>query len=73
MNVPKFGMITEGQLFTSFEPKDGYKPIEYAPIPEFDQSAQYVVEIDPIDQGECIYIGVEVKDLEIDDNDEFYE
>ncbi len=39
------------------------KPIMYAPIPEFDQETQYVVQTEPVDMGDYIEIGVEVRDL----------
>jgi len=39
------------------------KPIMYAPIPEFDQETQYVVQTEPVDMGEYVEVGVEVRDL----------
>jgi hypothetical protein len=39
------------------------KPIVYAEIPEFDQLTQAVYQTEPIDMGDYIYIGVEVRDL----------
>lgn len=47
--------------------QEGYKPIEYAPIPlDFDQTAQYVMQAAPIDKEDHIYVGVEVYNLELD-------
>ena len=42
------------------------KPKHYEEIPEFNQETQYVVQKEPVDMGDCIYIGAEVKDMEID-------
>ena len=39
------------------------KEIIYAEIPEFDQQNQYVVQLEPVEQEDCFYYGVEVKDL----------
>ena len=52
---------------------DGYKPIQYAEIPDFDQSAQYVVQSDPIDNGDHIFIGIEIRQLQLDEGDDFGE
>ena len=49
---------------------DGYKPITYEKLPDnFDQTTQYVVQLEPIENDERIYIGIEVRDLEIEDED----
>ena len=40
------------------------KPKHYEEIPEFNQETQYVVQKEPVDMGDYIYIGVEVKDME---------
>jgi hypothetical protein len=42
------------------------KPKHYEEIPEFNQETQYVVQKEPVDMGGYTYIGVEVKDMEID-------
>jgi hypothetical protein len=39
------------------------KPIVYAEIPDFDQATQAVYQTEPVDMGEYIYVGVEVRDL----------
>ena len=39
------------------------KPIIYAEIPEFNQETQYVVQLSPVEQEDCIYYGVEIRDL----------
>lgn len=39
------------------------KQIVYAPIPDFDQETQYVVQTEPVDMDDYIEVGVEVRDL----------
>jgi len=39
------------------------KPIIYAEIPDFNQETQYVVQTEPVDKGDYIDVGVEVRDL----------
>ncbi len=38
-------------------------PNVYAPIPDFDQITQMVIQLDPVDMGDYIYYGVEIVDL----------
>ena len=42
------------------------KEKRYEEIPAYNQEAQYVVEKEPVDMGDYLYIGLDVKDLEID-------
>lgn len=39
------------------------KPIIYAPIPAFNQETQAVFQLEPVDKGDYIEVGVEVRDL----------
>ena len=39
------------------------KPIIYAPIPQFNQETQAVFQTEPVDMGEYIEVGVEIRDL----------
>jgi methyl coenzyme M reductase subunit C len=42
------------------------KLIKYAPIPEnFDQNTQYIVQTPPVDMGDYIYYGIEIRNVEI--------
>ena len=43
------------------------KEKRYAKIPEYNQETQYVIEKEPVDMGEYIFIDLEVKDMEIDE------
>lgn len=45
------------------------KQIIYAPIPEFDQQTQYVAQLLPEEREDCIYYGVEVRQMEMADED----
>ena len=40
------------------------KEKRYEDIPAYNQETQYVVECEPIDMGDYLYIGLEVKDVE---------
>ena len=42
------------------------KEKRYEDIPAYNQETQYVVEREPVDMGEYIFIGLEVKDMEMD-------
>ena len=43
------------------------KEVRYAEIPEYNQETQYVIEKEPVDMGDHIFVDLEVKDMEIDD------
>ena len=44
----------------------------YAPIPgTFDQATQYVVQLEPVENTDHIFVGVEVKTLEISEQGVF--
>ena len=45
------------------------KPDVYQEIPDYDQETQYVVQLEPIELEDCIYYAVEVRDLDLDDNE----
>lgn len=49
------------------------KPTVYAEIPDFDQRTQSVYQVAPVDMGDYIYMGVEVRDLPPGDSGEGYE
>ena len=49
---------------------EGYKPIKYAKLPEdFNQQTHYAVQGEVEEREDHIFIGIEVKELDIDDND----
>ena len=49
------------------------KPIIYAEIPEFNQETQAVFQTEPVDMGDYIFIGVEVRDLPPDEEGDMIE
>jgi len=65
-----YGKIVDGELRMADALFEGYKPLVYADIPEFDQDKQYVVQANPLDRGADILIGIEIKDLPIETNTE---
>lgn len=63
--MQSYGKMVEGNLALSSEQLEGYKPIEYAEIPNFDQMTQYVTQADPVEMDDHIFVGVTVHDLQI--------
>lgn len=47
------------------------KPVIYAEIPEFDQLTQAVFQTEPVDMGDHIFVGNEVRDLPPEEDIEF--
>lgn len=46
----------------------GARPVVYEDVPLFDQETQYVIQQPPVDLGDHIYMGVEVREMEqVDD------
>jgi len=64
-----YGIIQNGQLVRVNPGYPGAKPVVYEDVPLFDQETQYVVQQAPVDAGTHIYMGVEVLDLELDDDE----
>ncbi len=60
------GIIRDGKLLLVPEGTPGSKPVIFAPIPEFDQTTQAVYQIGPVDKGDDIYVGVEIRYVEVD-------
>ena len=57
--MQKYGMIdATGNLVLSDIQYTGYKPVVYAPMPQFDQITQYVYEAPPVDDGDRISVGL---------------
>jgi hypothetical protein len=49
------------------------KPIIYAEIPDFNQEIQAVFQLAPVDMGDHIFIGVEVRDVPPDEEGDMFE
>lgn len=60
----KYGILQDGNLTLSEDCQEGYKAVVFAEIPnDFDQQTQAVFQADPVDYGDCIEVGVEIRDL----------
>ena len=64
--MQKYGIIRDGKLLLVPEGTPNAKPVIFAEIPEFDQETQAVYQIGPVDRGDDIYVGVEIRYVEID-------
>ena len=53
-------MVVVGQSYP------GALPVAYEDVPEFDQATQYVIQQLPVDAGNHIFMGAEVKTMELD-------
>ena len=63
----KYGILKNEILTIVPKGTPGAKLIKYAKIPEFDQEFQAVFEKEPVDMSEYIFIDVEVRDVEQDE------
>jgi hypothetical protein len=63
----KYGILKNGNLQIVPSGTSGAKPIIHADVPEFDQETQAVFEKEPVDMGEYIFIDVEVREVDQDD------
>ena len=70
--MPSYGIMVDNTLIIRAFQKDGYKPIVYKDVPYYDENTQYVVEKEPVEYEDRIYIDLEVRELELDgDTDDF--
>ena len=68
--MQKYGIIVDGELKIVAAGTPGAKPIKFAEVPEFDQLTQAVFMGEVTDEGDYISVGVEIREVEIDE-DEF--
>lgn len=72
--MQKYGMLVDENLLLSSRQLEGYKPVEYGKIPDFNQSTHYAIQASPVDEGERIFVDVEVKELDnVDEGEGFDE
>lgn len=65
-----YGIIRNDELVRVSKGCPGAKPVVYEDVPLFDQETQYVVQCPPVDAGDYIYMGVEVREVEqVDDGE----
>jgi len=65
--MQKFGIIENGKLKLVRQGVPKSKPVVYAEIPEYDQETQAVFELPPVDNGDHIFVGLEVREVPRDD------
>jgi hypothetical protein len=65
--MQKHGIIENGKLKIVKQGYPNAKPIVYAEIPEYDQETQAVFELPPVDNGDHIFVGLEVREVPRDD------
>ena len=57
-------MIKNEELILSDTMYQDYKKVVYEEIPEsFNQETNYIIQKKPIDNGDCIFIGVDILEL----------
>lgn len=61
-----YGIIQDGKLVRVSKGYPGAKPVVYEDVPLFDQETQYVVQCPPVDAGNHIFMGVEIREMEQD-------
>lgn len=73
--MQKYGRIKGNQLELSSKQREGFKPVEYAEIPEFNQTTHYVEQSAPMENKEYIFVGIEIKELpkDLNEGEEFDE
>lgn len=60
-------MIKNEELILSDTMHQDYKKVVYEEIPEnFNQEANYIIQQNPIDDGDCIFVGVDILELNED-------
>lgn len=58
-------------MLLSYTQISGYKEVVYEDIPkDFDESTQYITQKKPDEKEDHIFIGIEIHELEVDENAE---
>ena len=63
----KYGIIENGKLKILKQGTPNAKPVVYDGIPAYDQETQAVFEKPPVDRGDHIFVGLEVKEVPKDE------
>ncbi len=64
--MQKYGIIKDGKLLLVPEGTPDAKPVVFGEIPEFDQVTQAIYQIGPVEREDDIYVGVEIRYVELD-------
>ena len=67
--MQKYGIIVNGELKVVAAGTPGAKAIKYAEVPAFDQLTQAVFMGEVTDEGDYISVGVEIREVEIDEDE----
>lgn len=62
----RYGIIKDGKLLLVPEGTPDAKPVVFGEIPEFDQETQAVYQIGAVERDDDIYVGVEIRYVELD-------
>lgn len=65
--MPVYGIIQQGQLVVVGPGYPGALPIVYEEVPIFDQTKYYIIQRPPVDAGNHIFMGIEIRELDIDE------
>lgn len=64
--MQKYGILKDGNLSLSDVQLDGYKPVIYGSVPDFDQTTQYVVQ-DIVEHVDHIEVNAVIQNLDLQD------
>lgn len=65
----RYGIIRDGKLLLVPEGTPDAKPVIFGEIPEFDQETQAVYQIGAVERDGDIYVGVEIRYVELDEGE----
>lgn len=65
----RYGIIKDGKLLLVPEGTPDAKPVVFGEIPEFDQETQAVYQIGAVERDDDIYVGVEIRYVELDEGE----
>ena len=69
--MQRYGKIISGELLTRDHMSQGYKPLAYGEIPEdFYEETHFLIEKEPEEFEDYIFIGYEAEELEIEIDEE---
>ena len=69
--MQRYGKIIGGELLTRDHMSKGYKPLAYGDVPEdFYEESHFLIEKEPEEFEDYIFIGYEAKELEIEVDEE---
>lgn len=64
-----YGIIVRDKLVVVAPGYPGAKPVVYEDVPLFDQEREYVIQLPPVDVGTHIFMGIEVKELPLEEGE----